>query len=254
MAAPFYLYGFVALGEGEEASLAARLTRLGIDQRDVEVIGCEGCEGIAALASPTDVEVLVPDAARLLAHQQVLTAAMEDRAVLPCRFGMIAPERDRVTTLLLGNRGELVAALARLEGKEEAGLKVFWRNEAVQKEIEGELGDLTRMRERARDAATARLLAIQVGQRVEACVERWRATHVKKISAEMSHYYCDMRVLEPVGLRMLWNAAFLIERSRRWAFMEIVHKLDGIYGDRLEFKPVTGLPPYSFSDLRLTAS
>lgn len=247
--ASLYLYGIVALGEGEEApALAARLAGLGIDGRDVEVIGCEG---LAVLASPLDDDLLVPDAARLLAHQRVLAAVMEDRAVLPCRFGMIAPARDRVPAVLRSGREELAAALARLEGREEAGVKVFWRQEAVRREIESEVGDLDRLGERARDGASGRLLAIQAGQRVEACVEAWRAAYAPRIAAELARCATDMRVLESRGVRMLWNAAFLIERARRGAFLEKVRQLERVYGDRLQFKPVAGLPPYSFADIRL---
>ena len=252
MTSPFYLYGIVALGEGEEASaLAARLVGLGIDGRDVEVI-C--CAGLAVLANPTDDDLFVPDAARLLAHQQVLTAMMQDRAVLPFRFGMIAPAREQVPAILRSGREELAAALARLEGREEAGVKVFWRKEAMRREIEGELGDLTRLRERARDDAVGREMAIQAGQRVEACVETWRATYVPRISAELACCSTDMRMLEPRGVRMLWNAAFLIERAQRGTFLEKVRQLEGVYDDRLEFKPVTGLPPYSFADVPLDST
>lgn len=239
---PLYLYGIVPLGTGEAEALAARLAGMGVQGRDVAVVAGEG---LAALASPLEAGACVPDPAWLLAHHRVLQAAMADRAVLPCRFGLVAPGREHLEDFLRAGWAHLGPALARLEGKEEAGLKLFWRREAVRREIPALL------RAPAGRAGVAREFALQVGQWVEARLESWRARIVPRVAEELARCSCELRELESAGVRMLWNAAFLIERRRRAEFLAAVRRLEGAYGDRLEFRTVAGLPPYSFADLRL---
>lgn len=207
---------------------------------------------LVALVKPADKKDVQLDPAALLAHQRVLEAAMAGGTVVPCAFGTVAAGEEDVKRLLNHAAVSLNEALRRLEGKEEVGIKAFWLKEAIASEVEREMGDLARLQERAADPKQGRQVAIAVGQRVEACVERWKATLVPRIMKELREYCDDMRLNEPFGQRMLMNAAFLVDRGRAWAFAEKVHQLDARYGDRLEFKYVSGLPPYNFTDIRIS--
>lgn len=245
-----YVYGVAGQSRaGDEADLAGRLAGLGLGGGDVEVIRTGDMMVLVSTVEAGD--VFVPTPSDLLAHQKVLTTAMQDRDVLPFRFGMIARDREELAAVIAGCRSDLLTALERVRGKEEAVLKVFWLQGAVRREIERELGDIRDLGDRTEGDGARRLLALEVGQRVEACLERWKATHIKRICEELRPFSADQRMHEPLGARMILNAAFLVERTRRWAFAEKVRKLEALYADRLEIRCLVGLPPYSFADVRL---
>lgn len=252
MTVAVYLYGVIRQGEGDtpgkDPDFLTRLKGSGIHGGDVELVPFDG---LAALASHIPTEMAVPQPEELIAHQRVLALTMQDRSVLPFRFGMIARDADEASRMLAQFRSGFLAAFGRVEGREEVGLKAFWKKEAVRAEIERELGSINQLKERVGGEAQGRLLAIEVGQRVEACLERWKATHIRRIVQELRQYSVDVRLHEPLGLRMILNAAFLVERSRVWAFLEMARKVEAAYKDRLDLRFMTGLPPYSFTDLRL---
>lgn len=206
------------------------------------------CGGLTALVRELGGgrPVLEPEAA--LAHARVLEEAMAGGTVLPCSFGTVAADAAAVRALVAAHRETLEAAAARLEGKEEAGLKGFWNPGAVRREVEAELGSLDRWREGGREAAIA------VGQRVEAVLARWREELVPAVVAALRPACVELAENPPFGHRMLFNLALLVERARERELRARVHALDRRWGDRVELKYVAGLPPFNFVHLRLQAA
>ncbi len=245
-----YAYGVASAGaEDEDDALALRLCGSGIGGQDVLVVRGEG---FVALAGPVEVEeVYVPRPRDLAAHHQVLLAAMQERDVVPFRFGTIVQDRGELEAVLARGGRELLSALARVKGKEEAVVKAYWKQEAVRREIERELGDIGRLEERAQGEGARRLLAIEVGQRIEACLERWKVSHVKRVCDALGLLAADLRLHEPVGVRMILNAAFLVDRERRADFAAAVRQVEETYAELLEFRCLLGVPPYSFADFTL---
>jgi hypothetical protein len=64
-----------------------------------------------------------PDA--LWAHERVVERLMVDRTVLPMRFGSSVDDDDALRRLLAARQGPLVAALARVKGHVELGIRVL---------------------------------------------------------------------------------------------------------------------------------
>src|SRR5438045_2801431 len=93
-----------------------------------------GADGVAAIASSVPLAELDTDALELnlkdgawleqkvQAHNRVLAAAVRKATVLPLRFGAIYRGEDQVRTML-GERPELEAQLARLDGLLAFGVK-----------------------------------------------------------------------------------------------------------------------------------
>lgn len=209
-------------------------------------------EDLLALVKPLDATTSVLEVTAAYMHMRVLEEAAAGATVLPCSFGTVADGEEQVRVLLRRAHADLQAAMDRVAGKEEAGLKAFWKKEALNREIERELGNLEALRDKVRDPAEERQIAIVVGQHVEAVLERWKATLTPLLCTELRPFCTDIRVNEPIGHRMLVNLAFLVDRGHEWALREKVHQLDVRYGDRLDFRYVSGLPPYNFVDLRIS--
>lgn len=206
---------------------------------------------LIALVKPIEETASVLEVTAAYTHMRTLEEVTAGATVLPCSFGTVADNEEQVRVLLRRAQEDLRAAMDRVEGKEEAGLKAFWKKEALNREIERELGSLEALRHRADDPVEGRRVAIVVGQQVEATLERWKATLTPLFCAELRPFCTDMRVNDPIGHRMLMNLAFLVDRGHEWALREKVHQLDARYGDRLDFRYVAGLPPYNFVDLRI---
>jgi hypothetical protein len=86
----------------------------------------EGVE-VAGLVAVVDRDARVPDApapADLWAHERVVEQLMEDRAVLPMRYGTALADDDAVRAAIAERRDEYAAALDRVRGRVELGLRV----------------------------------------------------------------------------------------------------------------------------------
>ncbi len=158
----------------------------------------------------------VPDPTRdnLLGHERVNETVMRERTVLPMAFGTVLRSREDVEELLRAGHDAFAAALARLEGHVELGVKVLYM---------------------ARD-----------GEVVRARAERDASTIVNALRAVST----EVRVSAPVGERMVLNASCLVHRERVAAFDARV-KLLAARHEELTFRSTGPWPPYHFVDLSL---
>lgn len=202
-----YVYGIIS------ASEEVALGPMGLGVPPAEVVTVRH-GALAAVVS--DGPEGVPDATRdnLLGHERVNEAVMREHTVLPMAFGTVLRSREDVVELLRAGQDVFTATLARLEGKLELGLKVFYM---------------------ARDGEVVRQRA---EQDADALVRALRAVAV------------DARVSAPVGERMVLNASFLVEREQVAAFDARVRSLAASH-EELTFRATGPWPPYHFVDLRV---
>ncbi len=158
----------------------------------------------------------VPDPTRdnLLGHERVNETVMRERTVLPMAFGTVLRSREDVEELLRAGHDAFAAALARVEGHVELGLKVLYM---------------------ARD-----------GEVVRARAERDASTLMDALRAVS----VAARVSAPVGERMVLNASFLVHRERVAAFDARVKSLAARH-EELTFRSTGPWPPYHFVDIQL---
>ena len=69
------------------------------------------------------------DPERLREHDAVVRKALETATPLPLRFGTTFRDEDAVRALLAERRDEFVAALDRVAGRVEMGIRVVWNRE-----------------------------------------------------------------------------------------------------------------------------
>jgi hypothetical protein len=202
-----YVYGII------RADKDVGFGPLGLGAPPAEV-GTVRHEGLAAVVSDGPDGVPDPTRENLLAHERVNEAVLREHTVLPMAFGTLLRSREAVEALLRAGRAAFEAALARVEGTFELGLKVFYM---------------------ARD-----------GEVVRARAERDATTIVDALRAVA----VDFRVSPPIGERMVLNAAFLVARERVSAFDARVRSLAARHAE-LTFRSTGPWPPYHFVDIRL---
>lgn len=241
-----YLYGFMDAPEDCEIPLPA----LGIADMPVRAL----CRGeIGALVSDLSSTELSIDPENLLAHERVLEASLAQHTVLPAAFGSVAASLEDVLSLLATHHETLKEELNRLRDRVEVGLKVYWNRDALVRELETITGGLDERRRKAQsDPALEHALAIEVGQKVEALMDAWRGRYEVAVFQRLRAHADDMCLNDPIGPRMLWNAAFLVPRKQEVWFRKEAGRLTERFKDRFELRYAGPLPPHNFVRLHLS--
>jgi len=169
-------------------------------------------------------------------------------------FGMIATGEGEVRGLLENNYQGLTSELNRLVGKIEVELKVFWDQEAVIKELQGENQEFSRLKAKINSASSPieiqNLLSV-AGKLVENITRDWKAKYAELVYNILKELSYEAKVNRPADIKNLLNVSYLIDRTCENEFKEQVYKLDSKFQGRINFKYVGPMPPYSFVDLML---
>jgi hypothetical protein len=92
---------------------------------------------------------------------------------------------------------------------------------------------------------------IEAGKLVDNIVLDWKTRYAEMVYTVLQELSYEAKMNNPVGLKNLLNASFLIEKSRESEFKGQVFKLDAKFQGKVNFKYVGPMPPYNFVDLRL---
>jgi Gas vesicle synthesis protein GvpL/GvpF len=182
-------------------------------------------------------------------HDRVLRALARRTVVVPARLGSLYPSRQAVARMLDDNRTALTAALERLSGRFEWGVKVYAEPAQERPAPRPPAGD--------RPSGVAYLRRKQAEQEQRAAAQRdgaALAAELHRAIAARAHAAVSRPQQDPrlSGRRtpMLLNGAYLVDRADEKAFTAAVHQLAERHqpaGLRLE---LTGpWPPYSFAGL-----
>lgn len=185
----------------------------------------------------------------MTAHMRVLEEAMRDHTVLPVRFGSVAPDVEAVSTgLLKARHDDIVRWLDHMDGRIEMGVKAFWYEDGLYRDIVADHDDIRRLRDRISRQPVERTYRerIRLGEMVEAALAEKRKTDSVTILDALRPLADDVRVNEPVNERMALNAAFLLSADRHDAFENALAALDREIGARVMFKSVGPAPLYNF--------
>jgi hypothetical protein len=240
-----WLYGVVA----SEAPPA-------IDGVDGHAVRVHRHAGLTALVSDVPLDRFNEDAlkARLedlerletlaRAHEAVLEAAMAQGAVVPIRLCTIYATPESLNAMLDSERPELTAALDRLDGTEEWGVKVFLATPAAvgaADEPAAESGTqyLSRKREQ-REAAEAGRDA------TDAVVAGIHAQLAEGAAAAVLNRPHDRR-LSGHDAEMVLNGAYLVPTTGLDRFHGLVEQLRRQH-DTLDFQFTGPWPPYHFTE------
>jgi gas vesicle protein GvpL/GvpF len=165
-----------------------------------------------------------PDA--LWAHERVVERLMTDRTVLPMRFGSRVDDEAALRRVLVSGASEFVAALARLAGRVELGVRVVATNgrpEPVPAVASG------------RDYVMAKLRS-----------DRRAETEAAALHDPLAALAADARRQPPRGNGEVLRGAYLVERATVARFRATVERLQAAHPEAAIL--CTGpWPPYSFA-------
>jgi len=207
---------------------------------------------LAAVVSDSPVREYERTRHNMMAHTLVLEEAIQELAILPVRFGTVAPRAEDIPEKLLERRfAEMHALLDDMEGNVELGLKALWHERAIFDEIIEENGDIQKLRDTLinRPAAETYFERIRLGQMIEIAMAQKREEDGDRILSALRPMALRTRTNKTFTDRMILNAAFLVDKQREKEFDEAIHKLDEEMGQKVIFKYVGPVPPYNFVDI-----
>ena len=197
---------------------------VGLDDRPLRAV----VEGpLVAVVSDQGGRDPEPTADALRAYERTLRGLMERGAILPAQFGSMVDDEAGVRGLLRRRRRHLLAALHRVRGAVEIGLRVSWREGGRVRTDARPESDVAYLRDRLELRQSARRVASELDPLTALALSSRRA------------------LAPQPGLPVL--DAYLVDRGQVDEFVALVEQL----GDSLDDVDLvcTGpWPPYSFAE------
>lgn len=236
-----YVYGIVRSPSAPDTSA---LAGVGDPPGEVRLVR----SGDLAAAVSTAPEGLLPKRRDLNAHQDVLMHLGERGAVLPMRFGAVAPDDGEVASELeLGSR-RYEDLLDRLTGRVEFNVKVSLIEEAALRVVLTEDAGLRRANERlVAEGGGSPADRMAFGEQVANALEDLAHEHADVVTRPLAAL-AERAVMGPPVSASLANVSLLVPRERMDGVGREVDQLRQSLGHLLEFRMNGPLPPYSFVD------
>src|ERR1700676_649655 len=208
---------------------------------------------IAAVVSKTAVAIFDPTRENALAHEHVIETVMKNHTIIPMSFGTVFRTDDDIREVLKGIYSSVKDVLEQMAGKLEFGLKVNWDRDQIIQELMEQDDEIRRFhREIIRKQLQSTYFArMQLGRMIDKALAERSIQYVREIYEALRICCVASRDNQPIGDKMIMNAAFLVERDREPEFDEAVNTIAKKYGKRLKFKYTGPWPPYNFVNIRL---
>jgi hypothetical protein len=246
-----HIYGIIAASEEIDFG------PLGISGKD-DVVFTIPYQDIAALASSSPSlayesvpkETLVRYLAR---HQAVIEGVMRSYTVIPMKFGTVARDKEELDEILARGYTQFKDALGRMDNKIELEVVALWSNlDSILKEV-GKEEKIKTFKEGITSTPPEKILSakIELGKAVKSLLDERRDKVGSEIIDELKKWAIDFRNHEVLDDAMIMNTAFLVNKHQEEDFDESVDYLNRKYQEKINFRVIGPLPPYSFSTLKL---
>lgn len=235
------------------SSEPAQFTSLGIGERG-DIVYTVPFMQMAAVASDSPNIEYDESRRNMMAHTVVLEEAMRQFTILPVRFGTVAPNTEAILEKVLKRRyGELISLFEEVDGRLELGLKAFWYEGAIFREILEENPAIVSLRNSlmGSHAEETYYERIRLGEMIESAMWKKRDQDAEKILERLRPLAYKSRANKVITDRMVLNAAFLVNHQNEAGFDRVVQEMDAEMASRLMFKYVGPVPPYNFVNIQV---
>jgi Gas vesicle synthesis protein GvpL/GvpF len=265
----WYLYGVVA-GDGQPPKLHA--PGAAVDRaHEVELLVEGPLAGVVSRVSLQEFdETTLPerlgDAAwleqKIRAHEQVLDRVLDEASVVPCRFCTVYRSEAELRRFLAEREKALQAALDRVQGQVEVGVKAFVDRDrfSTGQATRNEKVRTLQTQASAAESGRAYLERRRLDQLIASELERFRSQASREIHSRLQAVSVDglllgLQAAEVSGRdEMLFHGAYLVG-AREGAFEAALGTLAEDYRDAgVDFELTGPWPPYNFVPAQLRAS
>jgi len=241
-----YLYGITEAGEEPPAGL-------GIDNGRIETIVVGD---LAAVVTHVEHATIRAQRSNLASHHQVVRELTERATMLPCAFGTVAADEDRLREFLHANYDALLRQLNLLRGRVEMILSVYWNTSNVFEFLTAGNQELQRMRDRMFRPGREPSLEerIELGKGFESLLRQSREQHTRQVIEALRPYCADIRSMDVGGEQIILKLACLVAKESVDRFEEGVQAVAHRFDDHYNFKYGGPWAPFDFVNIQLDLS
>ncbi|MDF9407604.1 GvpL/GvpF family gas vesicle protein [Pelotomaculum isophthalicicum JI] len=241
-----YLYGII------ETRDKRSFGNIGIGGRE-DIVYTINYRDLAVVASNTPVIIYDPVKENAFAHQRVISDVMEEFDIVPMSFGIISESTEEIINLMKKNYVKFKREIAKIRGKVELGLKIYWKKDSFVKEIQEVNSSISDVKEKlTRENPDAAYYGrIDLGKMVEAAAGEKRNYYHGQIFEPLEKMAVSARKNDIVTPRMVLNASFLVAKEKEPEFDLAVEEIYQQYQDNLDIKYTGPWPPYNFINLKI---
>lgn len=190
----------------------------------------------------------------LLEHQTLSERVMATGvSVIPVKIGTVANDDSEVVSMLKAGYPLIKQVLESIAEKIEIGVAAVWSNFAtVIKEVSSEQ-DIMQFKQTllSKPEGVSVDDQMQVGVMLKKAIDKKNDLHALRIRKVLNTVSQNSKLHSCMDDKMVLNAAFLLDRAKQPDFDALVLQLDAEYPDRLNYKCVGPLPPYSFYTIEI---
>jgi len=238
------IYGFIHGGKQR------RFDNIGIDGREVYTLPFENISALVSSLPRKGFADLPKEALlqNLTVYQSVIEKVMTDHPVIPVKFGTLLDGDEAVIGVLKRGKDRIAQSLLEMENKIELDVMALWPDlNAIMTEI-GQSDEIKMIKENAAEQSEKDVLEMRInaGKMVKALLDQKRESLQSVIMPpllDMAEKHCIHALMDD---GMIMNAAFLIKRKDAARLEGVVAGLDRHFEDRINFRIIGPLPPYSF--------
>ncbi|MEK7196233.1 MAG: GvpL/GvpF family gas vesicle protein, partial [Nitrospirota bacterium] len=218
--------------------------------KKVHTIPYQDISAVVSDSSFLDYTTLPKDqvARYLLTHQQVIEKLMDSYTIIPMRLGTYAFNKGEVKEILCKGHKKFKDIFKKIENKTEIDVVATWNDlNSTIKEV-GEVQEIRELKEKlmSRPGGVSVEDQIKIGSLLKNVLNKKRKKISFEIKEALGRVSIDLRMHDLMDDRMIFNAAFLIDKVRQNEFEKELDALNESYGGRINFRCVCPLPPYSF--------
>ncbi len=210
-------------------------------------------QDISAVVSDSEIvnyTTLVKDvvARYLLRHQQVIEKIMDSYTIIPMRLGTYAFNIEEVTEILCKGYMKFKDIFRKIDNKIEMDVVATWNDlNSVIKEI-GEGQEIKELKEKLMSTPEGVSFEdqIKIGSFIKNILDKKREKLASGIGDVLGKVGTDIKAHDLMDDRMIFNAAFLIDKDEKAEFERRLDELNKLYNEKINFRCVGPLPTYSF--------
>jgi hypothetical protein len=194
-----------------------------------------------------------PERRYLAAHHAVQKCLLEQGALLPMSFGLIADGPEAVRRILVLNQEPFVEQLQRVEGKVEMVLKVVWDVSSIFEYFVRTHPELRVLRDRLFSGGRepSEDDKIELGRLFDRMLKEDRAADTQRVVEILGPLCEEIRENPPRTEREVANLACLIARGAQERFQRGVFDAAKNFDDNYSFDYSGPWPPYNFVEVAL---
>lgn len=207
----------------------------------------------AIVAAEVPMKIYHPNKDNLMMHQSVISLIMKKNStVIPISFGNVFHSKEDVKVLLENLYPQFEKLFPEIKGKIELGLKVVGKKEWLASRIgeNAKAGEMAKAVQGKSEAASY-YERIQLGGVAQQLVTSLQKEIQEELFTPLKEEAHASKINDPLGEKMLLNAAFLIDRDKEEEFDRKVNELHDKWEDKVEFSYSGPWPAYNFINIRL---